>query len=144
MIGSSVASWAAITAAGGASFNPELAFGIAAPLAGAVVSWRAVERTYARAPERVTSVLVAGLAAKMVCFGLYVGLLGALWLRPTPLVAEPSGEADVEVELEVALERGAVAGEAVDHAACEPAAIALEQAREVVVRLALVEEEGLA
>jgi len=86
MIGSSVASWAAITAAGGASFNPELAFGIAAPLAGAVVSWRAVERTYARAPERVTSVLVAGLAAKMVCFGLYVGLLGALWLRPTPLV----------------------------------------------------------
>ena len=86
MIGSSVASWAAITAAGGAGFNPELAFGMAAPLAGAVVSWRVVERTYARAPERVTSVLVAGLAAKMVFFGLYVGLLGALWLRPTPLV----------------------------------------------------------
>jgi hypothetical protein len=86
MIGSSVASWAAITAAGGWGVNPELAFGLAAPLAGAAVSWRVVERTHARAPERVTSVLVAGFAAKMLFFGLYVGLLGALWLRPRPFV----------------------------------------------------------
>jgi len=86
MIGSSVASWAAITAAGGAGFNPELAFGMAAPLAGAAVSWRVVERTHAQAPEQVTSVLVAGFAAKMLFFGIYVGLLGALWLRPVPLV----------------------------------------------------------
>jgi hypothetical protein len=86
MIGSSVASWAAITAAGGAAFNPELAFGMAAPLAGAALSWRAVERMHAAAPERVTSVLIAGLAAKMIFFGLYIGLLGALWLRPKPLV----------------------------------------------------------
>jgi len=86
MIGSSVASWAAITAAGGWGVNPELAFGMAAPLAGAAVSWRVVERTHARAPERVTSVLIAGFAAKMLFFGLYVGLLGALWLRPRPLV----------------------------------------------------------
>lgn len=86
MIGSSVASWAAITAASGWAVNPELAFGMAAPLAGAAVSWRIVERTHAAAPERVTSVLIAGFAAKMVFFGLYVGLLGALWLRPRPLV----------------------------------------------------------
>jgi hypothetical protein len=86
MIGSSVASWAAITAAGGAAFNPELAFGMFAPLAGAAISWRAIERTHARAPERVTSVRLAGFAAKMLCFGLYIGLLGALWLRPRPLV----------------------------------------------------------
>jgi hypothetical protein len=86
MIGSSVASWAAITAAGGWGVNPELAFGMAAPLAGAAVSWQMVERTHARAPERVTSVLIASFAAKMVFFGLYVGLLGALWLRPKPLV----------------------------------------------------------
>jgi hypothetical protein len=59
---------------------------MAAPLAGAAVSWRVVERTHARAPERVTSVLIASFVAKMVLFGLYVGLLGALWLRPTPLV----------------------------------------------------------
>jgi hypothetical protein len=86
MFGSSVASWAAVTAAGGWGVNPELAFGIAAPLAGAAVSWRVVERTHAVAPERVTSVLVAGFAAKMILFGLYVGLLGALWLRPRLLV----------------------------------------------------------
>src|SRR4051794_30647817 len=86
MIGSSVASWAVMTAAGGAAFNPELAFGIAAPLAGAVVSWLFVERTFAQAPERLTSVLIAGFAAKMMFFGMYVGLLGAFWLRPAPLV----------------------------------------------------------
>lgn len=86
MIGSSVATWAAITAAGGWGVNPELAFGIAAPLAGATVSWRAVERMHARAPERVTSVLMAGFAAKMLFFGLYITVLGALWLRPRPLV----------------------------------------------------------
>src|SRR3954453_19895866 len=86
MIGSSVASWAAITAAAGWGVNPELACGMAAPLAGAALSWRAIERTHASAPERLTSVLVAGFAAKMAFFGLYVGLLGALWLRPRPLV----------------------------------------------------------
>ena len=86
MIGSSVASWAAITAATGWAVNPELVFGMAGPLAGATVSWRTIERTHARAPERVTSVLIAGFFAKMVFFGLYVGLLGALWLRPRPLV----------------------------------------------------------
>lgn len=86
MIGSSVASWAAITAAAGWGVNPELAFGIAAPLAGAAVSWRVIERTHAVAPERLTSVLVTGFAAKMIFFGMYVALLGALWLRPRPLV----------------------------------------------------------
>ncbi len=86
MIGSSVASWAAMSAAAGWSVNPELAFGMAAPLAGATVSWRVLERTHARAPERVTSVLMAGFVAKMIFFGAYVGLLGALWLRPKPLV----------------------------------------------------------
>lgn len=86
MIGSSVASWAAISAGAGWGVNPELAFGMAAPLAGAAISWRAVERTHAAAPERVMSVLIAGFAAKMVFFGIYLGLLGGLWLRPRPLI----------------------------------------------------------
>jgi hypothetical protein len=81
-----VASWAAVTAAGGWGVNPELALGMAAPLAGATVSWRMLEKTHARAPERMTSVLIAGFFAKMMFFGLYVGVLGALWLRPKPLV----------------------------------------------------------
>lgn len=86
MIGSSVASWAAISAAGGAAFNPELALGMAGPLASASVTWRVVERTHAVAPERMTSVLIAGFAAKMLFFGMYVGLLGAFWLRPRPFI----------------------------------------------------------
>jgi hypothetical protein len=86
MIGSSVASWAAVTAAGGASFNPELAFGMAGPLASASVTWRVVERTHAVAPQRVTSVLITGFAAKMLFFAVYVGVLGALWLRPRPFI----------------------------------------------------------
>ena len=86
MIGSSVASWAAVSAVAGFAFTPELTFGMAAPLAGAALSWRAVERTHAVAPERVPGVLIAGFFTKMVIFGLYVGLLGALWLRPEPFV----------------------------------------------------------
>jgi len=86
MIGSSVASWAAISAAGGAAFNPELALGMAGPLASAGVTWHVVQRTHAKAPERVTGVLVAGLAIKMVFFGAYIALLAALGLRLRPFV----------------------------------------------------------
>jgi|SRR3954462_1343476 len=86
MIGSSVASWAAISAAGGAAFNPELALGMAGPLASAGVTWHFVERTHARAPERVTGVLVTGLAIKMLFFAAYIVLLAALGLRLRPFI----------------------------------------------------------
>ena len=59
---------------------------MAGPLASAVVTWMVVERTHARAPERVTSVLVAGFAIKMLFFGAYIGLLAALGLRLRPFV----------------------------------------------------------
>jgi hypothetical protein len=81
MIGASVASWAAVTAAGGARWNPELALGMAGPLLSAVVTWLFVERAHAAAPERVTNVLIGGFAAKMLFFGVYVGLLAALGFR---------------------------------------------------------------
>ena len=78
MIGASVASWAAVTAAGGSRWNPELALGMAGPLVSAVLTWLFVERVHAAAPERVTNVLIGGFAAKMLFFGVYVGLLAAL------------------------------------------------------------------
>jgi len=81
MIGSSVASWAVASAAGGWSLNPELVLGMLGPLASAAVTWLVVERTHAKAPERVTGVLVAGFALKMVFFGVYIALLAALGLR---------------------------------------------------------------
>ena len=86
MAGSSVGSWAVISVAGGASWNPELALGMAGPLASAALTWLFVERTHARAPEKVTGVLVAGLAIKMLFFAVYIALLGALGLRLKPFV----------------------------------------------------------
>jgi hypothetical protein len=86
MAGSSVGSWAAISAAGGASLNPEIALGMAGPLASAALTWLFVARAHARAPERVTAVLVAGLAIKMLFFAVYIVLLGALGLRLKPFV----------------------------------------------------------
>lgn len=81
MIGGSVASWALITLGGAASLNPELGLGMVAPLLSAALSWRVVERTHAVAPERVTGLLIAGFAAKMVFFGAYLGVMAALGLR---------------------------------------------------------------
>jgi hypothetical protein len=81
MIGGSVGSWAAISLAGGWSWNPELALGMVAPLASAVLTWRIVERTHAHAPGKVTNVLIGGFIAKMLFFGIYVGVLAALGFR---------------------------------------------------------------
>ena len=86
MIGSSVASWAVASMAGAGHWNPELALGMAGPLLSAVATWVAVERVHARAPERVTGVLVAGFAIKMVFFGAYIGLLAVLGMRLRPFV----------------------------------------------------------
>jgi len=81
MIGCCLASWLLITAAGGSRWNPELALGMVAPLASAVLSWRLVERVHAVAPQNVTNVLIGGFIAKLLFFGVYVGLLAALGFR---------------------------------------------------------------
>jgi hypothetical protein len=86
MIGSCLASWAAATLGGASRWNPELALGMAGPLASATVSWVLVERTHASAPARVTNVLIAGFLAKMLFFGALVGAVALLGLRPRPFV----------------------------------------------------------
>lgn len=86
MIGGSLISWGAVTLAGGAGLNPELALGMAGPLASASATWVAVERAHASSPTRVTGVLIAGFIAKMVFFGGLVGLVAVLGLRPRPFV----------------------------------------------------------
>jgi len=86
MTGTSVGSWAAISVAGGAPWNPEFALGMAGPLVSAALTWLFVERTHARAPERVTGVLIAGFAIKMLFFAAYIVLLRALDLRLEPFV----------------------------------------------------------
>jgi hypothetical protein len=86
MIGGSLISWGGLTLAGVSEMNPEFALGMAGPLTSATATWWFVERAHAESPARVTSVLMAGFAAKMLFFGALVGLVAALGLRPRPFV----------------------------------------------------------
>src|SRR5690554_1097431 len=62
---------------------------------------------------------------------------------PAPLVAEPAGDADIKPEVEIAAELDPAAGEAVRDAADDPADERLEQRDEALVRVALMQENGL-
>ena len=62
--------------------------GIVGPLLVAAVSWVAAVRTWRREPQRLTAVMMAAFAGKMVFFAAYVAfMLSVLSLRPVPFVA---------------------------------------------------------
>jgi hypothetical protein len=87
MAGASMLSWLIASRAVGPGANPEVLYGMLAPLVVAVVSWIVIERTYRSNPERLTRVMVEGLAVKAVFFGAYVaGMLRVVGLRPVPFV----------------------------------------------------------
>lgn len=88
MAGASVVSWLAVSAIGGDRVNPEALFGMLGPLASACVAWIAMVRAHHRAaPERLTAVMMAGFAVKLLFFGVYVVImLRVLALRPVPFV----------------------------------------------------------
>lgn len=87
MAGVSVLSWLVVTLAAGSPVNPEILLGMLGPLVSACLTWAAVVRAHRLAPERVTNVLIAGFAAKMVFFGAYlVVMLRVADLRPIPFV----------------------------------------------------------
>jgi hypothetical protein len=66
----------------------EVVLGMAGPLLVAGASWVLAERTWRRQPERLTAVMIAAFAGKMVFFAAYVALmLSVLSLRPVPFVA---------------------------------------------------------
>ena len=80
-------SWLIASRAVGPGANPEVLYGMLAPLMVAVVSWIVIERTYRANPEGLTRVMVEGLAVKAVFFGAYVaGMLRVVGLRPVPFV----------------------------------------------------------
>ena len=63
-------------------------FGMLGPLSIATATWILVERTYRDSPERVTSLMVAGFAGKMLFFGAYViVMLRLMSLPPVPFIA---------------------------------------------------------
>ena len=79
--------WLAIEATMGAGVNPEVLYGMSGPLVVACLSWVATERTYTASPERLTGILLKGLAIKAIFFGVYVTvMLRLLEMRPVPFM----------------------------------------------------------
>ena len=92
MAGAAVVSWLVVAAVPGVESDVEVLFGMIAPLAGALATWVLVARIYARRPERLTPLMVAAFAGKLVFFGAYVAvMLKVLSLRPVPFVASFTG-----------------------------------------------------
>ena len=92
MAGLAAGSWLVIRVATDGRLEPEVLFGMLGPLVSAILTWVAVARTQRRAPARVTSVMIAGFALKMVLFGVYVvAMLRPMALRPIPFVVSFAG-----------------------------------------------------
>jgi hypothetical protein len=91
MTGLSAGAWLVLVAVA-PQLNPEALLGLLGPLVSALATWVVVARTAATAPEKVTGVMVTGLAVKMVFFGVYVvGMLKGAGLRPVPFVLSFAG-----------------------------------------------------
>jgi hypothetical protein len=88
MVAASLGSWLAAALLVDARTRVEVLFGMLGPLAMASGSWVLVERTYARNPQTLTSLMIAAFAFKVVFFGAYVVvMLELLLLRPLPFGA---------------------------------------------------------
>ena len=93
MVGLSGLSWLVMAALLDTRASIEVLCGMLGPLAMVVGSWVLMERAYRRNPDRLTAVMVAAFAGKLVFFGAYVAvMLRLLSLRPNlPLAESPSG-----------------------------------------------------
>jgi hypothetical protein len=73
-------------------FGREVWAGMLAPLLVVIVTWVIIERVYRTAPERLTSVMMAAFAGKLIFFGAYVGVaIGVLRLELVPFAASFAG-----------------------------------------------------
>jgi hypothetical protein len=88
MVAASATAWLIITVTLAERANPEALWGILGPLTGAGVSWIAYLRAHGTAPERLTKVMIAAFALKLMFFSVYVTVtMRLLELRPAPFVA---------------------------------------------------------
>jgi hypothetical protein len=88
MVGLSGLSWLVAAALLDTQARIEVLYGMLGPLAMVIGSWVLMERAYRRNPERLTGVMVAAFAGKLVFFGAYVAvMLRVLSLRPRTFVA---------------------------------------------------------
>ena len=92
MIGTGAVSGLAAVALFERATGMAVLFGMLGPWSIAIATWILVERTYRHSPERVTSLMVAGFAGKMLFFGAYVVfMLRGLLLPPIPFIASFTG-----------------------------------------------------
>jgi hypothetical protein len=92
MVGASAGSWLVAAAALGLRTGVDVLFGMIGPLAVASGSWVMAERTFKRSPERLTSLMIAAFAGKMVFFGTYVTfVLTVLSPRSIPFIVSFTG-----------------------------------------------------
>jgi len=87
MVGAGVGSWLVSISVLGMRTGVDVLFGMIGPLGVASGTWVMAERTYKRCPERLTSLMIAAFAGKMVFFGAYVTVvLTVLSPRSIPFV----------------------------------------------------------
>jgi hypothetical protein len=87
MIAATIGTWFLATIIAPTSINPAALAGVAGPLASAVASWIVLSRTFRVNPERLTGVMVTGLAIKAVFFAIYlVVMVRGLGLGSTAFV----------------------------------------------------------
>ena len=87
MVAACGAAWLLVTIVWDDHANPEALWGLAGPLVSAVASWVAYVRAHASTAERLTKVMIAAFALKLMFFGVYVtAMMRLLELRPAPFV----------------------------------------------------------
>lgn len=92
MVGLSGLSWLVAAVLLDTQARIEVLYGMLGPLAMVSGSWVLMERAYRRSPQRLTAVMVAAFAGKLVFFGAYVAvMLRVLSLRPRTFVASFTG-----------------------------------------------------
>jgi hypothetical protein len=70
----------------------EVWLGMFAPLVVTSVTWVLFEQAFNSDPRRLTSVMIAAFAGKLVFFGMYVGLaIGVLGVQRAPFIASFAG-----------------------------------------------------
>lgn len=88
MVGFSGLSWLVAAVLLDTQARVEVLYGMLGPLAMVIGSWILMERAYRRNSQRLTAVMVAAFAGKLVFFGAYVAvMLRVLSVRPRTFVA---------------------------------------------------------
>jgi hypothetical protein len=76
-----------VSLATGGRAATEIWLGMLAPLVVVVVTWKLIERVYRQQPERLTALMMKAFAAKLIFFGVYVGLaIGVFRLQTVPFI----------------------------------------------------------